>query len=50
MIRMSGEAGLKEDKHLADFMKYMNIMENQRQGKANKALFSENYRKNSIFG
>ena len=31
-------------------MKYMNIMEGQRQGKANKALFSENYRKNSLHG
>ena len=31
-------------------MKYMNIMENQRQGKANRALFSENYRKNSLHG
>ena len=50
MIRMSGEAGYKEDKNIAEFMKYMNIMENQRQGKANNSLFSQNYRKNSFLG
>ena len=43
--RRQGEAGEKDDKHIVEFMKLVEIMEDQRSTKMSDQYFRENYRK-----
>ena len=45
MIRKTGEAGELEDRVTTDFMKLMDVIEDQRSHKMNDQIFRENYRK-----
>ena len=45
LIRKPGEAGELEDRVTSDFMKLMDVIEDQRHNKTNDQIFRENYRK-----
>jgi len=46
--RRQGEAGQQDDKHIVEFMKLVEIMEDQRSTKISELHFRENYRKRSM--
>jgi hypothetical protein len=48
VIRKSGLAGEIEDRVTADFIKLVDLMENQRSNKKSEVIFRENYRQRSI--
>lgn len=47
-IRKSGLAGEIEDKVTTDFMKLMDVIEDQRSSKVNDVIFRANYRKKNM--
>jgi len=47
-VRKTGEAGDLEDRVTTDFMKLMDVIEDQRSTKVNDLIFRENYRKKNL--
>lgn len=47
-MRKTGEAGDLEDRVTTDFMKLMDVIEDQRSTKVNDLIFRENYRKKNL--
>ena len=48
LMRKTGEAGMLEDRSIADFMKHLDVLECQRSSKQQNMAFRENYRKKSL--
>ena len=48
MFRKPGEAGELEDRVTTDFMKLMDVIEDQRSTKVTDQIFRENYRKKNL--
>lgn len=48
MVRKSGLAGEIEDKVTTDFLKLMDVIEDQRNSKVNDVIFRANYRKKNM--